>query len=61
MDLLHLVTILIVLGVLLYLVNTYIPMDPKIKAIINGVAVIGIILWLIQIFVGFPRIPVGRP
>jgi hypothetical protein len=47
MDLVQLVVILIVLGVLLYLVNTYIPMDATIKQIINVVVVIAIVLWLL--------------
>jgi len=48
MSLLHLVAILIVVGVLLWLVNTYIPMDGKIKGILNAVVVIGVVLWLLQ-------------
>ena len=40
MPLLHVVGVLIVVGVLLWLVNTYIPMDGKIKSILNAVVVI---------------------
>ena len=36
MDLISLVVVLIVVGVLLWLVNTYIPMDPKIKQVLHG-------------------------
>jgi hypothetical protein len=50
MSLVSLVIILIVVGVLLWLVNTYIPMDPKIKGILNAVVVIGVVLWLLQTF-----------
>ncbi|UDF04604.1 Thivi_2564 family membrane protein [Asticcacaulis sp. AND118] len=50
MSLLSLVAILIVVGVLLWLVNTYIPMDPKIKNILNAVVVIGVVVWLLQVF-----------
>jgi hypothetical protein len=50
MPLLHIVLVLIVVGVLLWLVNTYIPMDGKIKNILNGVVVICVILWLLQVF-----------
>lgn len=50
MPLLSLVAILIVVGVLLWLVNTYIPMDPKIKSILNAVVVIGVVIWLLQVF-----------
>jgi hypothetical protein len=41
---------LIVVGVLLWLINTYIPMDGKIKSILNAVVVIAVVLWLLQAF-----------
>lgn len=50
MPLINLVIVLIVVGVLLWLVNTYIPMDRKIKSILNVVVVIAVVLWLLQIF-----------
>jgi hypothetical protein len=50
MPLINLVVILIVVGVLLWLVNNYIPMDSKIKSILNIVVVIGVVLWLLQAF-----------
>ena len=50
MPLLHLVGVLVVIGVLLWLVNTYIPMDGKIKGILNAVVVIGVVIWLLQAF-----------
>jgi hypothetical protein len=50
MPLVTLVVILIVVGVLLWLVNTYIPMDGKIKSILNAVVVIAVVLWLLQVF-----------
>ena len=50
MPLLNLVAILIVVGVLLWLVNNYIPMDGKIKSILNAVVVICVIIWLLQVF-----------
>ena len=50
MPLINLVVTLIVVGVLLWLVNTYIPMDSKIKQILNIVVVIAVILWLLQAF-----------
>ena len=37
-------------GVLLWLVNTYIPMDPKIKSILNAVVVIAVVIYLLQVF-----------
>ncbi len=50
MPLISVVIVLIVVGVLLWLVNTYIPMDHKIKSIINVVVVIAVILWLLNVF-----------
>ena len=50
MPLINLVIVLIVVGVLLWLVNTYIPMDGKIKRILNIVVVIAVVIWLLQVF-----------
>ena len=50
MSLISLVITLIVIGVLLWLVNTYIPMDGKIKKILNIVVVIAVVLWLLAAF-----------
>jgi 1-acyl-sn-glycerol-3-phosphate acyltransferase len=41
---------LIVVGVLLWLVNNYIPMDGKIKSILNAVVVICVVVWLLVAF-----------
>ena len=50
MPLIQLVGILIVIGVLLWLVNTYIPMQGSIKNILNAVVVIAVVLWLLNVF-----------
>jgi hypothetical protein len=50
MPLIQLVIVLIVIGVLLWLVNTYIPMDSKIKNIMNIVVVIAVVIWLLNVF-----------
>ncbi len=50
MSLISLVVTLIVVGVLLWLVNTYIPMDGKIKKILNIVVVICVVVWLLVAF-----------
>lgn len=50
MSLISLVVTLIVVGVLLWLVNAYIPMDGKIKKILNVVVVICVVLWLLAAF-----------
>ena len=50
MSLISLIITLIVIGVLLWLVNAYIPMDGKIKKIINIVVVICVVVWLLSVF-----------
>ncbi len=50
MPLIHVVAVLIIVGVLLWLVNTYIPMDGKIKSILNAVVVIAVVLYLLRAF-----------
>jgi hypothetical protein len=63
MSLVSLIVVLIIVGLLLWLVNNYIPMDGKIKQILNIVVVIAVILWLLQAFGvldGLGGIRVGR-
>jgi hypothetical protein len=50
MPLVQLVVILIVIGVLLGMVNRYIPMAGSIKSILNGVVVICVVVWLLNVF-----------
>ncbi len=50
MPVLTIFIVLIVVGVLLWLVNAYIPMDSKIKSILNIVAVILVVIWLLKVF-----------
>lgn len=50
MSLISIVVTLIVVGVLLWLINTYIPMDAKIQKILNIVVVIVVVLWLLTAF-----------
>jgi hypothetical protein len=50
MTLLHVVIVLIVVGVLLWLVNSYIPMQETVKKILNAVVVIALVLWLLNVF-----------
>lgn len=61
MDLISLIIVLIVIGVILWAVNTYIPMDAKIKNILNIVVVVVLLLWLLKLFVGdLPYIKIGK-
>jgi hypothetical protein len=50
MSLISLIVILAVIGLVLYLVNTYIPMAVPVKRILNVVVVIAIVLWLLSVF-----------
>ncbi len=50
MPLLQVLLVLIVVGVLLWLINRFIPMQGTIKSILNAVVVIAIVLWLLKIF-----------
>ena len=50
MPLLTVLIVLIVVGVLLWLVNRFIPMDAKISAILNAIVVICVIIWLLDAF-----------
>jgi flagellar biogenesis protein FliO len=50
MPLIQLLEVLIVVGILLWLVNRFIPMQGTIKSILNGVVVIAVVLWLLNVF-----------
>jgi hypothetical protein len=50
MPLIHVVVVLIVVGVVLWLINQFIPMAGSIKSILNAVVVIVVILWLLSVF-----------
>ena len=50
MPLIQVIIVLIVVGVLLGLINRYIPMADSIKSILNAVVVIAVVIWLLQLF-----------
>ena len=50
MPLINVVITLVIVGVLLWLVNRFIPMQSSIKSILNGVVVIAVVLWLLNVF-----------
>lgn len=63
MTLLNVVIGLVVVGVLLWLINQYLPMDHKIKSILNVVVVIAVVIWLLSafgLFDGISNIGVGN-
>ena len=62
MPLLQIVIVLVVVGVLLWLVNSFIPMQGTIKSILNAVVIICVVLWLLNVFGlfhSFPRFHIG--
>jgi hypothetical protein len=50
MPLLQILEVLVVVGVLLWLVNRFIPMQGTIKSILNGVVIIAVVLWILNVF-----------
>jgi hypothetical protein len=50
MPLIQLVIVLVVVGVILWLIDTYIPMQATIKKILNVVVTIAVIVWLLSVF-----------
>ncbi len=50
MPLIQLVIVLVVVGVILWVINSYIPMQGTIKKILNVVVIIAVILWLLSVF-----------
>jgi hypothetical protein len=57
MPLLQILIVLVVVGVLLWLVNSYIPMQGTIKSILNAVVIICVVLWLLNVFGLFHSLP----
>ena len=50
MPLIQIVIVLVVVGVILWLINSYIPMQSTIKKILNAIVIIAVILWLLSVF-----------
>lgn len=50
MSLISLIVAIVLVGVVLWAINSFIPMDAKVKSILNVVVVIVLILWLLQAF-----------
>ena len=63
MDLIHVVLVLVVIGVLLWLINTYFPMAGTIKVILNVFVVIAVVWWIMAGFGmarPFPNLHIGK-
>ncbi len=50
MPLVAFVVIMVVVGLLLYVVNRYVPMDGKVKQVMNVAVVIAVVLWVMKLF-----------
>ena len=50
MPLIQLIIVLVFVGVILWVINSYIPMQPTIKKILNVVVIIVVVLWLLNVF-----------
>ena len=63
MSLIQLIIVIAVVGLLLYVVNQYVPMEAKIKQILNIVVILFLVLWLLSEFLpafGFHDIRIGK-
>ena len=63
MPLTQVVVVLIVVGVILWLINRFIPMAGSIKSILNAVVIIAVVLWLLSVFgilSSFSKIRIGK-
>jgi hypothetical protein len=60
MTLIGLIITLVIVGIILWLINTYIPMDATIKKILNVVVIVAVILWLLNGFGVFSYINDGN-
>lgn len=50
MSLISLILILVAVGVVMWLINSYLPLDPRMQKILNAVVIIVVVLWLLQVF-----------
>ena len=50
MSLLNIIVIIVLVGMLLWSINSFIPMDAKVSKILNAIVVIALVLWLLQGF-----------
>ena len=61
MPIIQIIVILVVIGLIMWLVNTYVPMAEPFKKILNVIVVIAVVLWLLNIFgvlTGFGHVPI---
>jgi hypothetical protein len=61
MTLVNIIVILILVGLALWLVNTYIPMAAGIKSLLNVVVFVVVLIWLLQVFGLIAHVPIHIP
>ena len=61
MPLLYVILVIVVVGVVLWAVTTYVPMAPPIKQILTAVVVLALVLWLLSAFGIIPGVVAVRP
>lgn len=61
MDLIQLIILLVVVGVIMWAINAFIPMEPRIKQILNVIVIICVVVFVLSLFVGYlPHMHVGK-
>jgi hypothetical protein len=50
MPILTIIIVILVVGVILWLINSYIPMQRTVKGILNAVVIIILVVWLLKVF-----------
>lgn len=62
MNLFHVILIIVLVGIILWGINTYVTiMDPNVKKILNIAVIVGLAVWLFLLFFGpLPNIHIGR-
>jgi hypothetical protein len=61
MTLINIVVILVVIGLILWLINTYVPMAAAIKSLLNVVVFAVVLIWVLQVFGLIGHIPIRIP
>ena len=59
MDLIDFIIVVVVIGLIMYAVNRWVPMPPQIKQFLNIAVVVLLVVWLISMVVGWPSVRIG--
>jgi bacteriorhodopsin len=52
MGILYFILVLVVIGVVLWLINNYVPMDPNLKQLMNVLVIILVVVWFVYMLLG---------